>query len=118
MWMFPKMGKTPKMDGVFHGKPYLNGMIWGYPYFRKHPCDLTESLSRLASQAEWEVGQQTKFHPEILHKEMVHFPAIFQLMVKCWFGSRWFGILRVHSGNNPFHKGIPGIQTTGPQTNN
>ena len=30
----------------------------------------------------------------------------------------WFGILRVPLSNNPFHRGIPGIQTTGPQTNN
>ena len=23
IWMFPKIvGKTPKMDGLFHGKPY------------------------------------------------------------------------------------------------
>ena len=36
-----------------------------------------------------------------------------QLMVNCWFGARWFGILGVPS-NNPFHKGIPGIQTTNP----
>ena len=41
-----------------------------------------------------------------------------QLMVNCWFGARWFGILRVPLSNNPFHKGILGIQTTGPQTNN
>ena len=26
----------------------------------------------------------------------------------------WFGILGVHPSNNPFHKGIPGIQTTNP----
>ena len=41
-----------------------------------------------------------------------------QLMVNCWFGARWFGILGVHPSNHPFYKGIPGIQTTGPQTNN
>ena len=35
-----------------------------------------------------------------------------QLMVNCWFGARWFEILGVHPSNNPFHKGIPGIQTT------
>ena len=29
----------------------------------------------------------------------------------------WFGI-GVHPSNNPFHKGILGIQTTGPQANN
>ena len=28
-----------------------------------------------------------------------------QLMVNCWFGARWFGILRVPLSNNPFHKG-------------
>ncbi len=35
-------------------------------------------------------------------------------MVNCWFGARWFGILGVRPSNNPFHKGIPGIQTTNP----
>ena len=29
-----------------------------------------------------------------------------------------FGILGVPLSNNPFHKGILGIQTTGTQTNN
>ena len=33
-----------------------------------------------------------------------------QLMVNCWFGC----VLRVPLGNNSFHKGIPGIQTTDP----
>ena len=28
-----------------------------------------------------------------------------QLMANCWFGARWFGILRVY--NSPFHKGDP-----------
>ena len=32
-----------------------------------------------------------------------------------WVGG--FGILGVHPSNNPFNKGIPGIQTTGTQTN-
>ncbi len=36
-----------------------------------------------------------------------------QLMVNCWFGLA-FVILGVHPSNNPFHKGIPGIQTTNP----
>ena len=36
-------------------------------------------------------------------------------MLNSWFGARWFGILEVSPSNNPFHKGIPGIQTTGPQ---
>ena len=39
-------------------------------------------------------------------------------MVNCWFGARWFGILRVPLSINPFHKEITGIQTTGPQINN
>ena len=41
-------------------------------------------------------------------------------MVNWWFGprARWFGILGVPLSNNPFHKGILGIQTTGPQTTN
>ena len=34
--VFPKIGFSPKMDGENNGKPYKNGMIWGYPYFRKH----------------------------------------------------------------------------------
>ena len=29
-------GKTPKMDGL-QWKTLLKWMIWGYPYFRKHP---------------------------------------------------------------------------------
>ena len=40
------------------------------------------------------------------------------VMVNRLFWARWFGILGVHPSNNPFHNGIPGIQTTGPQTNN
>ena len=27
--VFPKIGKHPKMDGFFHGKPQLKWMIWG-----------------------------------------------------------------------------------------
>ena len=34
MWMFPKISK---MDGLYW-KPLLKWMIWGYPYFWKHPC--------------------------------------------------------------------------------
>ena len=31
-------GKTPKMDGLFHGTPIKHGMIWVFfPYFWKHP---------------------------------------------------------------------------------
>ena len=44
-----------------------------------------------------------------------------QLMVSCWvvwFGARWFGIGIGCPSTNPFHKGILGIQTTAPQTNN
>ena len=38
------------------------------------------------------------------------------LMASRWFGSRWFGIrILAPLSNNPFHKGIPGIQTTGPE---
>ncbi len=44
--------------------------------------------------------------------------CILQLMVHCCFGSRWFGILGIPLSKNPFHKVIPGIQTTGPQGNN
>ena len=32
------------------------------------------------------------------------FPDVFQPMVNCWLGSRWFGIKRVPYSNNPFHK--------------
>ena len=38
-----------------------------------------------------------------------------QLMANCWSGARWFGIWRVPLRNNPFNRGIPGIQTTGPK---
>ena len=41
-------------------------------------------------------------------------PPEIQLMVNCWFGARWFGILGISLSNNPFHKGILGIQTTNP----
>ena len=31
-------GKHPKMDGENNGKPYyIKWMIWGYPFFWKHP---------------------------------------------------------------------------------
>ena len=37
MGVEPKIGgKPPKMDGS-NGKPYEKWMIWGYPYFWKHP---------------------------------------------------------------------------------
>ena len=39
--VFPKIGFSPKMDGENNGKPYKNGMIWGDPYFRKHPNQLS-----------------------------------------------------------------------------
>ena len=39
-------------------------------------------------------------------------------MVNWWFGTLWFDILGIPLSNNPFHKGILGIQTTGPQTTN
>ena len=38
-WVFPKKrGKTPKMDGLFHGKPYEQiDDLGGFPhYFWKH----------------------------------------------------------------------------------
>ena len=40
-------GGTPKWM-VYNGKPLLKWMIWGYPYFRKHPYrlwDLWDDLS-------------------------------------------------------------------------
>ena len=33
---------TPKWM-VYNGKPFLKWMIWGYPYFRKHPCFLGDN---------------------------------------------------------------------------
>ncbi len=39
IWVFPKIGVphgTPKWM-VYNGKPYQDGMIWGYHYFWKHP---------------------------------------------------------------------------------
>ena len=66
------------------------------------------------------VHQQSQTSFVQLPLELMNFDEItnLHLMVNCWFGSRWFGILRVHPSNNPFHKGIPNIQTTGPQSNN
>ena len=51
--------------------------------------------------------------PKTLHQtnEELH---INQPMVNCWFEAWWFGILGVYPSNNPFHKGVPGIQTTNP----
>ena len=41
------------------------------------------------------------------------------IMVDWWFEARWFLIrIGIPQSNNPFHKGILGIQTTGPQTTN
>ena len=36
----------PKMDGENNGNPDLKWMIWGYPYFRKHP-HINNILSRI-----------------------------------------------------------------------
>ena len=37
IWVFPKIGgKPPQMDGL-QWKTLLKSMIWGYPYFCKHP---------------------------------------------------------------------------------
>ena len=42
-----------------------------------------------------------------------------QLMITVVVGLGWrFGILEIPLSNTPFHKGILGIQTTGPQTSN
>ncbi len=49
--------------------------------------------------------QSNKKHP-------VWCPKLGQLLVNWWFGARWFGILGIPLSNNPFHKGILGIQTT------
>ena len=38
-------GKNPKMDGENNGKPCFSWMIWGYPYFRKHPYTSSDSTS-------------------------------------------------------------------------
>ena len=35
-------------------------------------------------------------------------------MINWWLGDWWFGILGIPLSNNPFHKGILGIQTTNP----
>ena len=39
------------MDGENNGKPYSNGMIWGYPYFQKHPLNRRILLENLAIEA-------------------------------------------------------------------
>ena len=42
-----------------------------------------------------------------------------KVVVDWCFGARWFRIrIGIPQSNNPFHKGISGFQTTGPQTNN
>ena len=38
IWVFPKIGKTPKMDGENHGKPQKTWKNWGEnPLFLKTP---------------------------------------------------------------------------------
>ena len=41
-----------------------------------------------------------------------------QLMIHCWFGARWFGILRVPFSSNSFHKRILGIPNHEPKPTN
>ena len=38
-------GISPKIDGENNGKPLLKWMIWGYPYFWKHPNGWKEVFS-------------------------------------------------------------------------
>ena len=38
IWVFPKNRGTPKWI-VYNFKTFLKWMIWGYPYFWKHPYD-------------------------------------------------------------------------------
>ena len=43
------------------------------------------------------------------------FGSVFHQLMARWFGARWFGIrIGIPLTNNPFHKGIPEIQTTNP----
>ena len=55
---------------------------------------------------------------EVLMEVSIWIDVYIQLMVDGWFGAQWFGTLGVTPSNNPFHEGIPGIETTGPQTTN
>ena len=49
-----------------------------------------------------------------LRQLMVNSHGSYGIVSLCW----WFGILGIPLSNNPFQKGILGIETAGPQTDN
>jgi len=63
-WVFPKIGKHPKMDGEKNGKPLSKWMIWGYHYFWKQPngsvtgCLPSPVLRVFSWQPDWKVQVQ------------------------------------------------------------
>ena len=56
-------------------------------------------------------------HPPQNNQEPIFRAPSIKPMVNWWLGSWWFRILNLFRGSS-FHKGIPGIQTTGTQTTN
>ena len=93
-------------------------LIWNLPshpqgfihlFFDLHPWKLTWN-------PKMKVWNMSFLFKQVIFRFHVEFQgcSCSQLMVNFWFGAWWFGILRVLRSNNPFHKGILGIQTTNP----
>ena len=100
---------TPKCM-VYNGKPYWNGMIWGYPYFRKHPYFVQYSILRC--EIWWEMKREKIETLNDISLEVV--ATIFEMLLafgwwnmpytsynKKWWNSYnqpakdWWGFLRV-----------------------
>ena len=101
----------PQITSIFAG--FCQHKLISY-VFRSQP-NWVNSLLRVR----WWLGEFAKHHGPGPRCTMQCVGRNFQekrnqLMVNCWFGARWFGILRVPLSNNPFHTGILGIQTTNP----
>ena len=49
-------GKNPKMDGLYW-KTLLKWMIWGYPYFWKHPYVVIPSWELISRPLKMKINQ-------------------------------------------------------------
>ncbi len=104
--------------GMFQGSVgiVLDSNVWFFPNFK---ADWLAMWVLLVARAVLTPASSLwRFRPSALQipdgtEPMQPAATRNQLMV-----SWWFGILGIHPSNNPFHKRIPGIQTTGPQSNN
>ena len=91
-------------------------------FWRKHMVNWVLFKHRLVHSKWWAVGiyfsiRWTWQLGEITGGRYFFFPKDVSLWLIVGLGW-WFGILGVPLSNNPFHKGILRIQTTGPQINN